>query len=226
LRVAAASGSDMAVFPELILPGYNSDQIQERAEAADGGWIGRLRGMAAEAGCGLCLGYAEREGAVLFNSAVAISQAGEVLAQYRKVQLYGARENALFSPGDNYATFELAGRKAGLLICYDVEFSGHIAALARQGVEVIVVPTANMEPFGHVCRLTVPAQAVMHGVSIVYANYCGVEGDLTYCGWSVIVRADGAVMAQAGPGAAMLIADLGVADARLIATQGADWRPV
>jgi 5-aminopentanamidase len=216
----------MVVFPELMLPGYNSDQIADCAQAADGEWVARLRGMAAEAGCGLCVGYAERDGAHLFNSAIIMGRAGEVLAQYRKVQLFGARENALFTPGDSYATFALAGRKAAVLICYDVEFAGHVAASAQRGVEVILVPTANMEPFGHVCRLTVPAQAAMHGVSIIYANYCGVEGDLTYCGGSVAVRADGAVSAQAGYDAAMMIADIVVPDARLISTQGVDWRTV
>ncbi len=226
LRIAAASDADVVVFPELMLPGYNSDQIAERAQASDGGWVARLRGMATEAGCGLCVGYAERDGTNLFNSAIAVDRAGEVLAHYRKVQLYGGREKALFAPGDGYATFTLAGRKAAMLICYDVEFSGHIAALVRQGTEVILVPTANMEPFGHVCRVTVPAQAVMHGVSIVYANYSGTEGDLSYCGGSSIVRADGAVLAQAGTEPAILIADLGRPDMRLISTQGADWRPL
>jgi 5-aminopentanamidase len=226
LAAAAAAGAEMAVFPELMLPGYNSDRITDLAQAADGSWMTRLRDMARAAGCGVCVGYAERDGAVTYNSAVATGADGAVLATYRKVQLYGPREKALFRPGSDYAVFDLNGRRAAMLICYDVEFAGHVAALAARGVEVILVPTANMEPFGHVCRVTVPAQAVMHGVSIVYANYCGVEGDLTYCGASVIVRGDGAMLAQAGPEPALLVADLGQADARLMSTQGADWRPV
>jgi 5-aminopentanamidase len=226
LAVAAAAGAEMAVFPELMLPGYNSDRIADLAQAADGPWVARLRDMAQSAGCGVCVGYAERGGAVTYNSALVIRADGAVLATYRKIQLYGPREKALFAPGSDYAVFDLNGRRAAMLICYDVEFAGHVAALAARGVEVILVPTANMEPFGHVCRVTVPAQAVMHGVSVVYANYCGVEGDLTYCGASVILRGDGAVLAQAGPEPAILIADLGQADARLMSTQGADWRPV
>lgn len=216
----------MVVFPELMLPGYNSDQIGEVAQGSDGPWIAQIRDMARAAGCGICLGYAERDGAVVHNSAVAIGADGKVLGHYRKLQLYGAREARLFSPGSRYTVFDLNGRRAAMLICYDVEFAGHVAALAARGVEVILVPTANMEPFRHVADVTVPAQAVMGAVSIVYANYCGVEGDLTYCGGSVVVRGDGAVLAQAGREPAILIADLGQPDARLMSTQAADWRPV
>ncbi len=226
LAVAAAAGAAVVVFPELMLPGYNSDRIEELAQAADGPWVARLRDMARGAGCGLCVGFVEQAGGALYNSALVLGADGGVLATYRKRQLYGPREKALFQPGSDYAVFGLNGRRAAVLICYDVEFAGHVAALAARGVEVILCPTANMEPFGHVCRVTVPAQAVMHGASVIYANYCGAEGDLTYCGGSVIVRGDGAILAQAGPEPAMLMADLGQADARLMSTQGVDWRPV
>jgi predicted amidohydrolase len=227
LRSAAAAGAEMAVFPELFLPGYNSDRIEALAEPLDGAWIARLRDMARQAGCGLTTGYAERAGAELCNSAVAIGADGAVLANYRKIQLYGLREKAMFAPGDRYALFEVAKRRAALLICYDIEFSGHVAALAQLGVELILVPTANMVPFQHVCRITVPAHAVNHAVAIVYANFCGTEGDLTYCGESLIVARDGVVLAHAGAGPATLIVDLDhPVDPERLSTQGRDWRPV
>lgn len=227
LRTAAAAGAGMAVFPELCLPGYNHADVAKLAQPSDGAWIARLRALAREAGVGLTIGYAEREGDRVFNSAIALDAAGAVLARYRKIQLYGPREAALFTPGDRYEVFDLAGRRAALLICYDIEFAGHVAALAARGVELLLVPTANMDPFDHVPRLTVPAQAVNHAVAIVYANYCGQEGDLTYCGGSLVVVADGAVLAQAGRDAAMLVADLGrFPDPVKLSTQARDWRPV
>ena len=62
--------------------------------------------------------------------------------------------------------------------------------------------------------------------AIAYANYCGVEGDLTYCGGSVLVGADGAVHVQAGMGEALLIADLPAPDPALLSTQLQDFRPL
>lgn len=227
LRTAAGAGADIAVFPELFLPGYNSDRTGAVAEIWNGPWISRLGAMASQAGCGLVAGYAERDRETIYNAAVAIGPDGRLLANYRKIQLFGPREKALFTPGDRYAVFDFQGRRAALLICYDVEFDGHVAALAKRGVELILVPTANMVPFQNVCRTTVPTHAFNHAVTIVYANYCGVERDLTYCGESLIVARDGAVLARAGAGPATLIVDLGTRfDRERLSTQGSDWRPV
>lgn len=226
LAVAAAGGARMAVFPELFLPGYNCDRVAALAQPREGDWIVRLSEMATAAGCGVTLGYAERDGTQIFNSAVAIGADGAALGHYRKIQLYGAREAALFTPGTDYCLFDLAGRRAALLICYDIEFAPHVRALAARGVEVILAPTANMLPFTHVARLTVPSQAVNHAVAIAYANYSGAEGDLTYCGGSCIVGADGAVLAQAGPAEAFLLTDIPAPDPALLSTQAADFRTV
>ena len=79
-------------------------------------------------------------------------------------------------------TFELAGIKTGLLICYDVEFPQHVLALAQMGVQLILVPTANPEKFSVVCDTLVPARASENALTIVYANYCGSDNGLSFCG--------------------------------------------
>ena len=125
------------------------------------------------------------------------------MAHYRKIQLYGPREKAIYTPGDAYTVFDLAGIRTALLICYDMEFAPHIAALAAKGVHLILGPTASMQPFSYVVRHAVPALAAHHGLTIAYANYCGTEGDLDYLGGSLIADpygdASGAGRARASP---------------------------
>ncbi len=225
LTAAGAAGARMAVFPEVFLPGYNVEDPGAAARSmAD--WAALLAPMIRQAGCGITIGVAERDGPQVYNAALALDADGRILSQYRKTQLYGAREKRLYSPGDTLGMFDLEGIKTSLLICYDIEFAAVIRNLAGQGVSLILCPTANMMPFGHVPNLTVPAQAVNHATAIAYANYCGVEGDLTYCGGSVLVGADGAIHAQAGLSEALLIADLPAPDPLLLSTQLADFRPV
>lgn len=224
LNAAAAMGADMLVLPELMLPGYNLAQML--GQPRSGPWHECLAALAKSAGCGITLGYAESDGPKLYNSAVSFDGTGIEIAHYRKIQLYGPREQRLFSPGDAYTMFDLNGTKAALLICYDIEFAPHIAALAGQGVQLILVPTANMLPFTHVSRATVPAMAANHGVTIVYANFCGAEGDLTYAGGSLIVGATGEVLAHAGQGNALLITDLPALPPNLLSTQADDYRPI
>jgi 5-aminopentanamidase len=225
LAAAAAAGATMAVFPELFLPGYNFADIPARAQPLDGPWGARLAGLARHHGCGLTLGLAERDGETLYNSAVALGPDGARLAHYRKVQLYGPREKGLFTPGETACTFDLDGRRAGLLVCYDVEFAPHIRTLAERGVGLLLVPTANMLPFTHVSRVTVPAMAVNHALTIAYANYCGAEGDLTYAGGSLVAGPDGEALATAGTGECLLIVDLDrTVDRARLSTQLSDLR--
>jgi nitrilase len=215
----------MAVCPEVFLPGYNVTDPCAAARTL-GEWVGLLTPLVQRAGCGLTVGVAERDGEDVFNAALAIGAEGRLLSHYRKTQLFGPRENRVYRAGDALPVFDLDGVRAALLICYDIEFAPVVRALAEKGVRLILCPTANMMPFTHVPRLTVPAQAVNHGVAIAYANYCGVEGDLTYCGGSLLVGADGAIHAQAGMGEALLVADLPPPDPVLLSTQLADYRPV
>ena len=224
LKAAGAMGAAALVAPEGWLPGYNSDRIHALAEPRGGNWHIALAAMCRDAGCGLVTGYAERDGASVFNSAVAFDATGREVAHYRKIQLYGPREKALYVPGSAYELFDLGGVRAALLICYDIEFAPHVAELAARGARVILVPTANMKPFYHVVRATVPTMAANYGVTIAYANYCGVEGDLDYVGGSLIAGPHGEVLAQAGEAPALLVAEIPAVDPVRVSTQGADYR--
>lgn len=227
LRAAAAMGAVTLVAPEAYFPGYNQPDIPARAQPRGGPWHQRLAALTRAHGCGLVVGYAERDGARIYNAAVAIDATGREIGHYRKIQLFGPREKAIYAPGDALSTFDLNGIRAAILICYDVEFAHLLKRLAEDGANLVLVPTANPEPNTHVSRLVVPTHAINHSLTIVYANYCGTEGDITYCGASVIAAPDAALLAAAGPGPALLVADLDrQPDPRLIQTQLADYRPI
>ncbi len=215
----------MLVTPEVFLPGYNHPDIPALAQSR-AACTTQVATLCRTARCGVTLGYAERDGD-LYNSALTLDATGRELAHYRKIQLYGPREKALYRPGDAYTIFDLNGIRTALLICYDVEFAPHIAALAALGVRLILCPTANMAPFTHVTRFTVPAMAANHGLTIAYANYCGTEGDLTYVGGSLIADPYGEPLVQAGQDPALLIATIPqTLDPARLSTQAQDYRKI
>ncbi|MGB5985263.1 MAG: nitrilase-related carbon-nitrogen hydrolase, partial [Desulfobacterales bacterium] len=115
---------------------------------------------------------------------------------YRKTHLYGP-EQQQFAPGEELLITPIGPLRMGILICYDVEFSDAVAALARAGADLIAVPTALMHPYGQVATRVVPARAYEHQLYIAYANRCGREGDLAYCGASCVVGPDGLDLARA-----------------------------
>ncbi|MEM9140777.1 MAG: nitrilase-related carbon-nitrogen hydrolase, partial [Pseudomonadota bacterium] len=161
----------------------------------------------AETGVTVCVGMAEEADGTVYNSAVVVGGTGPV-ANFRKLQLYGPAEKARYTPGDALVVFEFLGFKIGLLICYDIEFPELFRPLARAGADLVLAPTANMTPFDNVNRLATSARAMDHGLSLAYCNYCGVEGNLTYLGRSVIAGPDGDPIALAGLETTLLIADI------------------
>ena len=228
LSAVSAAGAKMIVFPELFLPGYNQPSLHNSmAQPKAGPWETTLSELARRHGCGLTIGWAERDGDVIFNSASCFDENGKKVAHYRKLQLFGPIEKSTFEFGDKYQTFTINGYKAAILICYDVEFAHHVQALKEQGVKLLLVPTANPEPYYIVQEFIVPARAAEYRMTIVYANYCGNENDLVYGGKSLIVGPDAIALAKAGQGEALLIVDLDIVneiDEKLLSTQSEDRR--
>ena len=206
LSGAAESGADMLVLPEAFLPGYTAVP-RERPEAWDEIYDD-IANLCRRHNVGLTIGLPEYAEDLLFNSALAFADDGRLLATYRKIQLFGPDEQALYTSGDAYVAFEFKGKRFGLLICYDAEFPEHVRNLAKLGAEVILVPTANMMPFANVNQILIPARAAENAVTIVYANYCGASAGLEYVGLSAIHGPDGYPLGAKGTGEGLLIAEL------------------
>jgi predicted amidohydrolase len=231
LAEAAALGAKMTVFPELYLLGYNQmQQHKEVAQCIGGDWETRCADLARKHGCGLTIGWVECHSETLYNSASTFDANGNKLGHYRKIQLWGPIEQSVFAFGDSYTTFTLDGVKTAILICYDVEFAQHCRALADLGVKRILVPTANPADFSLVCNTLIPARATENNQTIIYANYCGAENGLHFCGQSIIAGPGEMTLTQAGIDAETLIcADLSLLDEispSLLSTQQADYRKV
>ncbi|MDY7562209.1 carbon-nitrogen hydrolase family protein [Pseudomonas sp. 10B1] len=209
---AATQGADLLVFPEMFLTGYNigAKAAFYLAEARDGESAQRVMAIAQAAGIAILYGYPERssEGQI-YNSVQLIDAQGKSLAHYRKTHLYGDLDQSMFTAGgDDFPVIELNGWRLGLLICYDLEFPENTRRLALAGAELIVVPTANMKPYDFVAEVTVRARAFENQCYVAYANYCGSEGDIHYCGLSSIAAPDGSRIAQAAEDETLIIGTL------------------
>ncbi|WP_406870409.1 nitrilase-related carbon-nitrogen hydrolase [Thioclava sp. 'Guangxiensis'] len=227
-RQASLSGCDLLLLPELALPGYNRpDGHREQAQPLNGIWATYVAEQARNNRIAIVYGWAERGTDGIYNSVSVIAPDGTRLAHYRKIQLFGAMEQANFSHGQQApVVFRYRGRNFGLLICYDIEFPEHARALARQGTEILLVPTANPIGYAHVPDLLVPARAYENRMVVAYANYSGEEHGLCFGGLSIICSPDGQPVAKAGLGDALLIAEIGdnLFEGEYLSTQIADLR--
>ena len=175
------------------------------------------RAIAAEYKIALVFGYPELVGEQVANSAVLIGPDGGILLNYRKSHLFGELDRAMFKHiGAEFPIAELHGVHIGLLICYDIEFPEPARRLAVAGADIILVPTAQMEPYEQVARFVIPARAYENQVYLAYANHSGNNDGLQYIGLSSICGPDGAVLAMAGSGEEMLYATTDTANHAMV----------
>jgi predicted amidohydrolase len=231
-REAAQWDVELLVLPEMFLSGYNigAGVARNLAQASDGANAEQVAQIARQSGLAILYGYPELdEQGNVYNSVQLIDRTGTRLGNYRKTHLFGDADRAMFSAGEQApAVFEFNGWKLGLLICYDLEFPENARRLAAAGAELILVPTANMVPYGFIAEVTVRSRAFENQCYVAYANYCGKEMEFEYCGLSSIAGADGQQIAKAGRDEALIVGTLDkatLASARTAFTYLNDRRP-
>lgn len=211
-HAASAAGADLLICPEMFLTGYNIglQAVERLAEAAEGPAMQCIAQMAREHAIAVLYGYPERgQDGRIYNSAQLLDRDGRPLLNYRKTHLFGDLDRTMFSPGsDALQVVELLGWKLGVLICYDLEFPENTRRLAMAGAQAILVPTANMLPFQFIADVTVRSRAFENHCYVAYANYCGREGDIHYCGHSSVASPLGDVPALAGATQTLMMARL------------------
>lgn len=206
---AADSGADLIVFPELFLSGYNLGEETARFGESDGGLNSkRIVDIAQNYAIAVLYGYIERAGENLYNAARLVLKDGSTLLNHRKCQLFGAFEQSAFEQGSQLEIAEFGDFKLGFLICYEIEFPEAARALARKGANFVIVLSATSEPYHYVPELMVPVRAVENQIYLAFANRCGREGKLTYCGGSRIVGPDGEVLEKLGGQEGLILAEL------------------
>lgn len=152
ISTAAGQGAQLIVLPEATAQSFASGRLDVNAQELDGDFATQLKTHAEELGVTVVAGMfrpadsVDKDGKTInrvYNTAL-ITGPGVHLG-YNKIHTYDAfnyRESDTVKPGNELVTFELDGVAIGVAICYDVRFPEQFKALARQGAEVIVVPTS------------------------------------------------------------------------------------
>jgi predicted amidohydrolase len=209
IEQAARQGAQLVVLPELANTGYvfaNREEAFALAEPVTGGeTVAAWSEACARLRIHLVAGFAERDGARLFNAAIALGPRGH-LATYRKLHLWGD-EHLFFEPGDCglLLVHTEIGRIAPL-ICYDGWFPETYRLLAAQGADLVCMPTNWVpmpgQPDGSFAMANTLAMANAHsnGLAIACADRVGTERGQPFIGRSLIVGSDGWPLA--GPASA------------------------
>jgi NAD+ synthase (glutamine-hydrolysing) len=206
-RRAAEAGAHLVVFPEMALTGYPVEDLalRESFAAASKAALGALGPRLAEAGCGQVaayVSYLDRD-EVGARDAAAVLHGGEVVARQFKHHLpnYGVfDERRYFKPGQSLDVLRIHGLEVGMVICEDIwQDGGPIAALGTAGVDLVVAPNASpYERNKDDVRLPLVARRAQEaGAPLAYVNMVGGRDELVFDGDSMVVGADGTLLARA-----------------------------
>ncbi len=215
---ARAGGADLAIFPELSLPGYpprdlvekpaflerNREELERLARQTKGiaiicGFVGRTSGDNARA--------ATNCAALLADGKVAFIQQKMLLPNYDVFD-----EARHFAPAASQSLFPLGGHQVALTICEDIWndkdfWTKHyyqrdpVDEMARAGGNLMVNIAASPYSQGKrdQRRAMLTALAVKHGIPVAAVNLVGGNDSLVFDGSSCVIDAKGAVRADANP---------------------------
>lgn len=190
-------------------PPPDAPGMEEMAVPVPGPLTDRLCKLAADLECWLVPGtfFERAEEGPIYNTAVAISPAGEIVARYRKV--FPWRPWEAVEAGTEFVTFDVEGvGRIGLMTCYDGWFPEVSRQLAWMGAEVILQPGATYTSDRPQELVLARANAIANQAYLVNVNTAAPCGS----GRSIICDPEGHPLQTAEHGEVYLteVLDLGV----------------
>jgi len=194
--------ADVVMLPELAVSGYPPEDLLfhagVRSQVARS--LERLKNEVH--GITMVVGYPEYADNHIFNAASVIRD-GRVLANHRKACLPNYRvfdEKRYFTPGENPTIVELAGIRAGILVCEDI-WEAEPAKWAKDaGAEVLLVINASPYEVDKQRQredLVVRRRVQEVGLPVVFVNLLGGQDELVFDGNSFVMNAAGEVTTRA-----------------------------
>lgn len=203
---AASRHSDIVIFPELALSGFDCDESWTEdgcamhgklAETIPGPSTEEMIQVARAHQLYIVFGMPEQDmhnSRIKYISAAVVGPEG-FLGAYRKVQLSGPTftETKCFKAGSTLPVFNTRYGPLGVQICVDLwTFPELTRILVLKGARIIAVPVASPAGPGkpHFVVEQTKARATENRVYIATANLVGREVKIPFCGHSVIAGPD------------------------------------
>jgi N-carbamoylputrescine amidase len=236
VRDAAQKGAEVVCLPEMYRTPYFCQRedaaLFDLAETVPGPSTEAFQKAAKDAGVAVVVPIFEKRATGLYhNSAVVIDADGAVLGLYRKMHIPddpAFYEKFYFTPGDlGFKAFDTRAGRIGTLICWDQWYPEGARLTALRGAAVLFYPTAigwhphEKEQYGthqrDAWRTIQRSHAIANGVYVAVVNRVGHEippeggPGLEFWGSSFVADPFGVVIAEAGLGEEILVAEVDLA---------------
>lgn len=174
----AAAKAQIVIAPEAWAPRNEENDIEPGCE-----FLELLRDIANENHSVILTGgLVEREGRKRFIGCFAVCDKG-ICAKYRKMHLFES-EVKRYSKGNKLSMFRIGNIRAGIAICYDIDFPEVPRAYALSGCDMLLVPSSIRDEGVMPWEIYVQARVLENRMPVAYANVSGREH---FSGYSAVV---------------------------------------
>jgi predicted amidohydrolase len=200
LDEAGARKTDLVVLSENFVDRGVRQPLGETAQPIPGPATAMLSRKARQHSTYVVTSLHEREGDLIFNTAVLIDRTGRIAGKYRKTHLAMIEGENGVTPGNEYRVIPTDFGKLGLLVCWDNWFAEPPRILRLLGAEVVALPIAGDGDPRH-WDIISRARAMDNGVYLVSSNTVGPSP-------SRIIDPQGEVLAETAEPFGIVVAEI------------------
>ena len=220
---AARKEAQLIFFPEVQLSPFFPAEEAQNADRwllePEGPEITAIRDKCRELGIWASPNVYLRENGRRYDASLMIDAGGRVLGVSKMVHIAQAEhfyERDYYSPSDTgFRVYETPFGRIGIVICFDRHIPDGVRSCARQGAELVIIPTANVrgEPM-EIFEWELRIQAFQSSCFVAMCNRVGREGKLKFAGESLITDPQGQLLLKAGDQQNLFVLDLPLDQAR------------
>ena len=222
IREASEKGADLVMFPEIQLipffPQYENKDVSDYVMTLDHPYVKGIRDACLENRIFTSPNFYIEENGKRYDMSLLIDDKGNIIGKQKMVHVAQCRqfyEQSYYTPSEEgFSVFDTVLGKIGIVVCFDRHYPESIRTEALRGAELILVPTANTtaEP-SDLFMWEVLVQAYQNSVNIAMCNRTGKEDEMEFSGESSVSSYDGEIIAAAGSGEELLIAEVDISEA-------------
>lgn len=213
-RIYKARNADLIILPELWNIGFMSfDRYVPEAEDKEGPTLSALKEATKELKVYLHTGsFVEKEAGKYYNSSYLLSPEGEILANYRKLHLFGynSKEAQILTRGEEVIVTDTPLGRLGMATCYDLRFPELFRRMIEKGAEILLVCSAWPYPRLEHWIMLNRIRALENQCYLISANSVGANKGIQFVGHSMISDPWGVILAGSGDDEVILKAEIDI----------------
>lgn len=217
IKEAAENNADLVLFPEVQLteffPQYRNRDAEAYKTDINSDIIRKFRESCKENKIMAVPNVYLSENGNAYDASVLISKDGDIIGTQKMVHIAEAEkffeQDYYTESDDGFKVFDTEFGRIGVVVCFDRHYPESMRTEALMGADLILIPTVNTkaEPT-EMFEWEIRVQSFQNIVFTAVCNRVGQEGEMDFCGESIVIDPNGNVIIKADDREQILYAEI------------------